>query len=79
VPQRYNSVSGKGLSGFTTDTAGDQAPDFRWGYGAINQNLQFPNWINGSNMMELTGGTPLITEPTDAGGISIDGNQGFPN
>jgi hypothetical protein len=30
-------------------------------------------------MMELTGGTPLITEPTDAGGISIDGNQGFAN
>jgi phage gp36-like protein len=79
IPQRYNSVSGKGLSGFTTDSAGDLSPDFRWGFGAVNQNLQFPNWINGSNMMELTGGTPLITEPTDAGGISIDGNQGFAN
>jgi hypothetical protein len=79
TPQRYNSVSGKGLSGWTTDSAGDLSPDFRWGYGAVNQNLEFPNWLNGSNMMELTGGTPLITEPTDAGGISIDGNQGFPN
>jgi phage gp36-like protein len=79
IPQRYNSVSGKGLSGWTNDSAGDLSPDFRWGFGAVNQNLQFPNWINGSNMMELTGGTPLITEPTDAGGISIDGNQGFAN
>ena len=79
IPQRYNSVSGKGLSGFTTDSAGDLSPDFRWGFGAVNQNLNFPNWITGANMMELTGGTPLITEPTDAGGISIDGNQGFAN
>ena len=79
IPQRYNSVSGKGLSGFTTDSAGELSPDFRWGFGAVNQNLNFPNWITGANMMELTGGTPLITEPTDAGGISIDGNQGFPN
>ena len=79
IPQRYNSVSGKGLSGWTNDSAGDLSPDFRWGWGAVNQNLQFPNWITGANMMELTGGTPLITEPTDAGGISIDGNQGFGN
>jgi phage gp36-like protein len=79
IPQRYNSVSGKGLSGFTTDSAGDLSPDFRWGFGAVNQNLNYPNWITGANMMELTGGTPLITEPTDAGGISIDGNQGFAN
>jgi phage gp36-like protein len=79
TPQRYNSVSGKGLSGWTNDSAGDLSPDFRWGYGAVNQNLEFPNWLNGSNMMELTGGTPLITEPTDAGGVSIDGNQGFAN
>jgi len=79
IPQRYNSVSGKGLSGWTTDSAGDLSPDFRWGWGAVNQNLQFPNWITGSNMMELTGGTPLIIEPTDDGGISIDGNQGWGN
>ena len=76
IPQRYNSVSGKGLSGWTNDTAGDQAPDFRWGYGAINQNLQFPNWITPENMQELTGGTPQILQPLDSGGYS-DGNQGF--
>lgn len=79
IPQRYNSVSGKGLSGWTTDTAGDISPDFRWGWGAVNQNLQYPNWITGANMMELTGGTPLVIEPTDAGGFQIDGNQGWGN
>ena len=76
IPQRYNSVSGKGLSGWTTDTAGDQAPDYRVGYGAIGQNNDFPNWINGDNYQDLTGGTPLVLEPTDAGGFT-DGNQGF--
>ena len=76
IPQRYNSVSGKGLSGFFNDTAGDQAVDFRQGYGAINQNLQFPNWITPSNMQDLTGGTPQILQPQDSGGYS-DGNQGW--
>ena len=78
IPQRYNSVSGKGLSGFTTDTAGDQAPDYRVGWGAIGQNNDFPNWIDGRNYQDLTGGTPQITEPTDAGGISYD-NAGWGN
>ena len=72
IPQRYNSVSGKGLSGWTTDTAGDQAPDYRQGFGAIGQNDSFPNWLTNENYEELTGGTPQITEPTDAGGISYD-------
>jgi len=76
IPQRYNSVSGKGLSGWTTDTAGDQSPDFRWGWGAINQNLQFPNWITPENMQELTGGTPQVLQPVDSGGYT-DGNQGW--
>jgi phage gp36-like protein len=76
IPQRYNSVSGKGLSGWTTDTAGDQAADFRQGWGSINQNLQFPNWITPGNMQDLTGGTPQILQPMDSGGYS-DGNQGW--
>jgi phage gp36-like protein len=77
IPQRYNGVSGKGLSGFTTDAAGDQAPDYRIGWGAIGQNNDFPNWVTASNYAELTGGTPTIAEPTDAGGLQIDGNQGW--
>jgi phage gp36-like protein len=77
IPQRYNSVSGKGLSGWTTDYAGDQAPDYRIGWGAIGQNNDFPNWITSSNFDELSGGTPQIIEPTDAGGFQIGGNQGW--
>lgn len=78
IPQRYNSVSGKGLSGWTTDTAGDQAPDYRIGWGAIGQNNDFPNWITTSNFLEL-GGTLQIAEPNDAGGWYIDGsNTNFP-
>ena len=72
IPQRYNSVSGKGLSGWTTDMAGDQAPDYRQGWGAVGQNNDFPNWITPGNYQDLTGGTPTITEPTDAGGVSYD-------
>jgi phage gp36-like protein len=78
IPQRYNSVSGKGLGGWVTDTAGDQAPDYRVGWGAIGQNNDQSNWITGRNYQELTGGTPQITEPTDAGGISYD-NAGWGN
>lgn len=77
TPQRYNAVSGKGLSGWMTDTAGDQVPDWRWGYGAINQNLEFPNWLSASNMDDLVGGTPTILQPMDDGGIMIDGNTGW--
>jgi phage gp36-like protein len=76
TPQRYNSVSGKGLSGWVTDTAGNQAPDYRIGWGAVGQNNIYPNWITGANAADLTGGTPAISEPTDGGGYSWD-NQGF--
>ena len=79
IPQRYNSVSGKGLSGWTTDAAGDLIADYRVGWGAINQNDDQPNWITPDNLNELSGGTPLIVEPTDAGGFMIDGNQGWGN
>ena len=76
IPQRYNGVSGKGFSGWVTDTAGDQAPDYRVGYGAIGQDNDQPNWITPENMQELTGGTPQILQPSDSGGYT-DGNQGW--
>jgi phage gp36-like protein len=78
IPQRYNGVSGKGLSGWTTDTAGDQAPDYRIGWGAIGQNNIDPNWVTLENYADL-GGTPQILQPNDAGGYYIDGsNTNFP-
>jgi hypothetical protein len=69
-------VSGKGLSGWTTDPGGDQAVDYRIGWGAIGQNDSFPNWITSDNFAELTGGTPQIVEPSDAGGYFFP-DQGF--
>lgn len=77
IPQRYNSVTGKGLSGWTTDTGGDQAPDYRLGWGAIGQNNDQPNWISARNYEDL-GGTPQLVEPNDAGGYWIGGNATFP-
>lgn len=77
IPQRYNSVTGKGLSGWTTDTGGDQAPDYRLGWGAIGQNNDQPNWISMRNYEDL-GGTPQLVEPNDAGGYWIGGNATFP-
>lgn len=77
VPQRYNSVSGKGFSGWTTDAGGDQAPDYRIGWGAIGQNNDQPNWLSARNFEDL-GGTPQTTQPNDAGGYWIGGNATFP-
>lgn len=76
IPQRYNGVSGKGLSGWVTDTGGDQAPDYRLGYGGIGQNNTDPNWINASNFNDLSS-TLQIIEPSDAGGWIIDGTTSY--
>lgn len=78
IPQRYNSVSGKGLSGWNTDMAGDMAPDYRIGFGTTGQNNADPNWISPRNFEDL-GGTPVIAEPTDDGGLQYNGsNTTFP-
>lgn len=76
IPQRYNSVSGKGLSGWTTDTAGDMAPDYRVGWGAVGQNNDQPNWITPENYNDLAGNSTNIVEPSDAGGYMYP-NQGW--
>lgn len=76
IPQRYNSVSGKGLSGWNVDMAGDQSVDFRIGYGATGQNVEPPNWISQRNYEDL-GGTPQITQPTEAGGTLVDGTTSY--
>jgi len=63
IPQRYNMVSGKGLSGWATDTAGDLAPDYRIGWGAIGQNDIDPNWITPDNFQDLAGNTANLRNP----------------
>jgi phage gp36-like protein len=66
APQRYNSMSGKGFSGFSTDTAGDQSVDFRVSWGAVGQNNDQSNWWSARNYEDLGGAQ--ITSPTDGGG-----------
>jgi phage gp36-like protein len=76
VPQRYNSVSGKGFSGWRTDMAGDQATDFRQGFGSVGQNNTENNWIDPRNFEDLSG-TPQITEPNDGGGYLSTGTDSY--
>lgn len=76
IPQRYNSVSGKGLSGWNTDMAGDMSPDYRIGFGATGQNNSEPNWISQRNYEDL-GGTPQIAQPNEAGGSTVDGSTSY--
>lgn len=75
IPQRYNSVSGKGLSGWNTDMAGDQAPDFRVGFGTTGQNNEDSNWLRPRDFEDL--GTLQITEPSDGGGTRISGGESY--
>lgn len=77
IPQRYNSVSGKGLSGYNTDTGGDQGPDFRVGFGTTGQNANQTNWLSARDFEDL-GGTPQLIQPSDGGGLGSDGSGGFP-
>lgn len=74
IPQRYNGVSGKGFSGWSSDTAGDQATDFRIGFGAVGQNNSEDNWLTPRNFTEL-GGSLQTAQPTDAGSYNLDGTN----
>lgn len=59
IPQRYNSISGKGLSGWWTDSASEFNSDYRKDY--VDQEL---------NNDEPNGGTPSeVSRPNDLGGI----------
>lgn len=76
IPQRYNSVSGKGFSGWNADMGGDQSPDYRVGFGATGQNNSSPNYIEPRDFEDM-GATPQIIEPTDGGGSKISGGDGY--
>ena len=73
IPQRYNGVTGKGFSGWATDAAGDLAPDYRIGWGAIGQNNDSPNgytaaWGDPYGVERLDSNPGVTLQPTDAGG-----------
>jgi len=74
VPQRYNAMSGKGFSGWVTDMGGDQAPDYRVGFGSVGQNSEFPNWITPRNFEDL-GGALDLSYPSDSGGTYLGGSD----
>lgn len=76
IPQRYNGVSGKGFSGWNTDMAGDQSPDFRIGFGTVGQNNVDSNWLSPRNFMDL-GGSLQIAQPVDSGGYGFDGTTSY--
>lgn len=80
IPQRYNGVTGKGLSGWATDSAGDLAPDYRIGWGAIGQNNDEPNgyvdvWGDPYGVERLDGNANVTIQPTDAGGWRLSGSD----
>ena len=80
IPQRYNGVTGKGFSGWATDAAGDLAPDYRIGWGAIGQNNDMPNgyvstWGDPYAIERLDGNAGVTMQPTDAGGWRLSGSD----
>lgn len=63
VPQRYNGVSGKGLSGWWTDSAGNRTRDWRYDQYNSETNNNEENWVGHTN------GEGIFPEqPTDKGG-----------
>ena len=73
VPQRYNGVSGKGLSGWWTDSGFAEADDWRYDrYGSEGNNDE-GNW-EGSRRGNLDD-SRNPDQPTDDGGKRISGNS----
>lgn len=68
IPQYYNGVSGKGLSGWWTDSGADENLDWKEpGFGDETNNDE-DNWSKGSKAR-------LITQPGDSGGTRTSGNN----
>lgn len=64
IPQMYNSVSGKGFSGWWTDSASDTDSDFREDYINKEKNNDEPNWSPGTGNVDTS-------RPNDQGGEDI--------
>lgn len=69
VPQYYNGVSGKGLSGWWTDSAGDRVQDYRYDFYNAENNNDGPNWgDDGSNAF-------IPQQPADNSAVITSGNS----
>ena len=69
MPQYYNGVSGKGLSGWWSDTGGDRVPDYRWDFFNAENNNDDPNWDSSADEAYLP------QQPADDGAIITSGNS----
>lgn len=69
IPQYYNGVSGKGLSGHWNDSAGDTIRDFRHDWYNAERNNNDPNFDKGTDY-----DSRLPEQPNDSGGTTISGN-----
>ena len=68
IPQMYNSVSGKGLSGWWTDSASGKREDWRGSapsYNSEENNDEFDNFEGASRQAQ--GGIADLTQPADSG------------
>lgn len=73
IPQYYNGVSGKGLSGWWTDTAGDRVQDYRYDFYNAENNNDDPNWGDGLGGEASNAYVPQ--QPADDGATIYSGNS----
>jgi len=72
VPQHYNGVSGKGLSGWWTDSGAEEVDD--WRYDRLNSetNNDLDNWREGAVVRDDDSRAPV--QPADDGGTQYSNN-----
>lgn len=73
IPQYYNGASGKGLSGWWTDSAGDRVQDYRYDFYNAENNNDDPNWGDGLGGEASNAYVPQ--QPADDGATIYSGNS----
>jgi phage gp36-like protein len=73
IPQYYNGASGKGFSGWWTDSAGDRVQDYRYDFYNAENNNDDPNW--GSGLGGEASNSFLPQQPADDGAVITSGNS----
>ena len=73
IPQYYNGASGKGFSGWWTDSAGDRVQDWRYDFYNAENNNDEPNWDEG--LGTAASNAYLPQQPADDGASIYSGNS----
>ena len=76
VPQRYNGVSGKGLSGWWNDAGAEEVDDWRYDRTNSEVNNDDPNWRQLAVDKDDDSRAPR--QPADDGGTRYSGSSGTP-